>query len=94
MSGTTRTYTLSHQGRTGAGIVVGIVVVDDPPRSHILCSSEGFSLPPLIMCLVVWLAFHNLYCKYMPRIAMPAIVYRSKFKPLAVQASAERLNNR
>ena len=77
----------------GAGIAVGIVVVDDSPRSHIFCSSEGFSLPPLTMRLVVRLIFHDLYCKYMPRIAMPAITYRSKFEPLAVPASAERLNN-
>ena len=74
----------------GADIAVGIVVEDDSPRSHILCSSEGFSLPPLIMRLVVQLAFHDLY---MPRIAMPAIAYRSKFEPLAVPASADRLNN-
>ena len=77
----------------GADIAVGIVVEDDSPRSHILWSSEGFSLPPLTMRLVVRLAFHDLYCKYMPRIAMPAIAYRSKFELLAVPASADRLNN-
>ena len=68
----------------GAGVAVGRVVEDDSPRSHILWSSEAFALPPFTMHLVVQLAFHDLYCKYMPRIAMPAITYRSKFEPLAV----------
>ena len=77
----------------GAGAGAGVAVIeDDSPRSHSRCRNEGFSLPPLTIRLVVLLALHDLYCKYMPRIAMPAIMYRSRFEPLAVPA-AERLNN-
>ena len=57
----------------GAGVAVGRVVEDDSPRLHSLRIRLGFSLPPLTMCLVAWLAFQDLYCKYIPRIAMPAI---------------------
>ena len=57
----------------GAGVAVGRVVEDDSPRSHSLWSRLGFSLHPLTIRLVVRLAFQDLYCKYIPRIAMPAI---------------------
>ena len=50
-------------------------------------------MPPLIIRFVVLLAFHDLYCKYMPRIAIPIVAYRMRFEPLDVPASAERLNN-
>ena len=46
-----------------AGVAVGRVVEDDSPRSHSLLSRLGFSFPPLTMCLVVRLAFQDLYCK-------------------------------
>ena len=85
--------TIGARDGAGADIAVGFVVEDDSPQSHILWSSEGFSLPPLTMCLVVQLAFHDLYCKYMPRIAIPIMAYRMRLKPLDVPASAERLNN-
>ena len=38
------------------------------------------------------LAFQDLYCKYMPRTAMPTIAYKRRFEPEVVPASAERLN--
>ena len=77
----------------GAGIAVGGVDVDDSPRSHIRCRNEGLALPPYTIRFVVLLALHDLYCKYMPRIAMPVMAYRIMFEPLDVPASAERLNN-
>ena len=73
----------------GAGTGVGI---GDSPWLHILCMNEGFSLPPLTIRFIVRLAFHDLYCKYMPRIAIPIMEYRMMFEPLDVPASAERLN--
>ena len=76
----------------GAGGAAGRVVEDDSPRSHSLRRRLGLSFPPLIICLVVRLAFQDLYCKYMPRTAMPAIAYNRRLEPEVAPVSAERLN--
>ena len=83
------------------GIMQVLSVVNILRLVYIFCVSYLYMLnshtymccdmSPFNISFVVRFAFQDLYCRYMPRIAMPIVMYSRRFEPWDIPASADRL---